>query len=371
LADFSREWTVSGAPKIGEHEYKVTRWKGLSVQHLLKALNTMTQSYLGIDISKDHFDVAILRDAQDERYITAQFDNSQKGFKKLFNWLKKQKARQCPACMEATGRYGEELAEALFEGNHPVSVVNPAAIKSYAGGRMRRNKTDKEDAKIIAHFCATQSPLLWAPPPPHVRELQEMSRRRETLISDLVGERNRLQSGLRSSFVIEMIETNIKSLTQQIATLEQAISQHVDQHPDLKKQVKLLTSIDGIGDITAVSFIAEVPDIHRFKSASQLAAYAGLTPSLNHSGKNNYASGKMCKMGNSRLRSIFYMPNVSARRTNPVIQAFVKRLKENGKMPKTIRGAVMRKLLHLAYGVLKTELPFDPNHHLNTFQNAT
>ena len=328
----------------------------------------MTQPYLGIDISKEHFDVALLRD---EQYVTAKFDNTKDGFKKLFNWLKKQKAKQCPACMESTGRYGEHLAEALFNRNHPVSVVNPAAIKKYAESRMRRNKTDQEDAKLIAHFCATQSPNLWAPPPVHIRELQEMSRRLDTLKSDLVGEQNRLQSGLRSAIVIETVEANITFLKSQIKSLENAIKDHIDQHPDLKKQTDLLESIPGIGFGTATAFVAEVPDIHRFQSASQLAAYAGLTPALNHSGKNNYSSGKLSKIGHKRLRTLFYMPNMSARQHNPIIQDLVRRLQENGKQPKTIRGAVMRKLLHLAYGVLKSETSFDPNHHLKTFQGTS
>lgn len=328
----------------------------------------MTQPYLGIDISKDQLDVALLRD---EKYLTAKFENSTGGFKKLFNWLKKQKAKQCPACMESTGRYGEDLAEALFNKSHTVSVVNPAAIKKYAESRMRRNKTDQEDAKLIAHFCATQSPAFWTPPPAHIRELQEMSRRIDTLKSDLVGEQNRLQSGLRSPIVIETVEANITFLKEQITSLEKAIKDHIDQHPDLKKQTELLETIPGIGFGTATAFVAEVPNIHRFQSAAQLAAYAGLTPCLNHSGKNNFSPGKLSKMGNKRLRTIFYMPNLSARRYNPIIQALVKRLRKHGKQPKTIRGAVMRKMLHLAYGVLKTETSFDPNHHLNTFQGAS
>lgn len=327
----------------------------------------MTQPYLGIDISKEHFDVALLRD---EKYILGRFENSRSGFKKLFNWLKKQKAQQCQVCMEATGRYGELLAEALYEKGHVVSVVNPAVIKRYAESRMRRNKTDPEDAKLIAHFCATQSPLPWTPPPAHIRELQEMSRRLDTLKSDLVGEQNRLQSGLRSTVVIKTVKANITFLKRQIIGLEQAIKDHVDHHPDLKEKNELLESIPGIGFGTATAFIAEVPDINRFESASQLAAYAGLTPSLNHSGKKNYSPGKLAKIGHKRLRSIFFMPNLSARACNPLIQALVKRLTDAGKRGKTIRGAVMRKLLHLAYGVLKTGKPFDPHHHKNTFQVA-
>ena len=221
----------------------------------------MSRPFLGIDISKDHFDVALYVNQQ---YRLARFANEKDGFRKLTKWLKKHKAQRCAACMEATGRYGDALAEYLFERDHPVSVINPAIIKRYAQSRMRRNKTDAEDAKVIAHYCATQAPDLWRPPAPHIRELQEMTRRLQALKENRTRERNRLQSGLRSATVIADVEANITFLNQQIAALQQAIEQHIDQHPDLKHKLTLLTSIDGIGFITASAFIAEVPDISRF-----------------------------------------------------------------------------------------------------------
>ena len=275
----------------------------------------MTSVYLGIDISKEHFDVALLRD---EHYLVARFDNHKIGFHKLLKWLKKQNARRCPTCMEATGRYGETLAEHLYEKGHPVSVVNPAMIKRYAESRMRRNKTDQEDAKLIAHFCATQKPDLWSPPPAHIRELQEMTRRLAALKDQRTAESNRLKSGLRSSIVIADVEANLDFLQQQIEALDQAIQDHIDRHPDLKENYELAQSIPSIGPVSASSFIAEVPDISRFESASQLAAYAGLSPALNHSGKQVFSSGKMSKVGNTRLRTLFFMPQKSARKYNPI-----------------------------------------------------
>ena len=322
----------------------------------------MSNVHLGIDISKEHFDVALLRD---EQYITGRFDNNSTGFGKLYRWLKKHKAHQCPACMEATGRYGEALAESLYENQYSVSVVNPVMIKRYAESRMRRNKTDREDAKLIAHYCATQAPDLWQPPPPHIRELQEMTRRLAALKDSRTAELNRRQSGVRSVVVLDDLNQTILFLEQQIATLAKAIDDHIDQHPDLKKNYELIKSIPSLGHVTASSFIAEVPDISRFESASQLAAYAGLSPSFNHSGKQSFSNGKMSKIGNARLRTLFYMPQKSARRWNPIIASLVERLQEKGKSAKVIRGAIMRKLLHLAYGVLKTQKPFDPHYLVN------
>lgn len=324
----------------------------------------MTTPYLGIDVSKDSIDVAIYHsdDNRNEHYRHANFSNNKDGFRRLLKWLKKHKAQRCHAALEATGRYGELLAEYLYEKKHPVSILNPASIKKYRESRIGRNKTDREDAALIAHYCATQTPHLWQPPAPHIRELQEMSRRLDALKTSRTRERNRLQSGLRSDVVIIDVEANIAFLNQQVKLLEQAIQDHIDRHPDLSEQVDLLRSIPSIGTVTAVGIISEVPDVSRFNSASQMAAYAGLTPSHKHSGRDNYSNGKLLKIGNRRLRSLFFMPQKTARRCNPIIAKLVERLQKANKQPKTIRGAIMRKLCVLAYGVLKTKTPFDPNY---------
>lgn len=328
---------------------------------------TTNTAYLGIDISKEAIDVALYGN---KNYKYAKFDNNKEGFRKLLQWLKKHKAKQCHACMEATGRYGELLAETLYQKGHPVSVVNPANIKRYGQSQLRRNKTDKLDAKLIAHYCATQEPHLWQPPAAHEREVQEMSRHLDALKGNLTREKNRLQSGLRSETVIDNVKETIVFLKQQIAELEEALRNHVNRHPDLKEKVDLLTSIPGIGETTAIGFLAEVPDISRFRSASQIAAFAGVTPFHNHSGQRVTSNGKLCKIGNRRLRTLFFMPQKSARRWNPIVKALVQRLEKAGKSNKVIRGAVMRKLIHLAYGVLKTGKSFDPNHPIINIQGA-
>ena len=314
---------------------------------------------LGIDIAKDKFDVALLND---DSFKLAQFENNKTGFRKLTKWLKKHGGKKCTACMEATGRYGDELADYLYNQNHPVSVVNPARIKAYRQSRQQRNKTDREDAKIIAHFCATQQPRLWSPPPAHIQELQALTRRLEALKDDRTRELNRRVSGIKSKIVQKDIEKHIAFLDKQIAKLQQQINQLIDQHSDLRRKKELLTSIKGIGDITAAAFLGEVTDIDQFESAQQLAAYAGLTPSQHQSGKSISKPGRMSKQGNPRLRKLFYMPVKSAKRFNPIVKRLVTRMEKAGKPYHTIRGAAMRKLIHLAYGVLKTGQPFDPNY---------
>ncbi|MCA9982078.1 MAG: IS110 family transposase [Anaerolineales bacterium] len=317
---------------------------------------------LGIDVAKDSLEVALYDQKQ---YTHGSFRNDKDGCRNLLKWLKKRKAQEAHVCLEATGRYGELVAERLHGRGYKVSVVNPARIKAYAQSQLKRNKTDRQDAQVIAHFCATQSPPLWTPPPPEVKELQALTRRLETLKDERTRELNRRQSGLQSQTVLDGIEAHITFINEQIKTIEERINELINQHPDLRHKRELLTSIPGIGNLTAANFIAEVPEIERFESASQLAAYAGLTPRQYQSGSSIQRPSRLVKTGNTRFRSALYMPALAALRFNPLVQALAERLAKRGKKRMTIVGAAMRKLLHLAFGVLKNKQPFDSNYLVN------
>lgn len=322
----------------------------------------MHQLKLGIDISKDSFEVALLGGQQQYR---GKFSNNRTGFKKLARWLKKRRARQVHACMEATGRYWEELALFLNDEGHAVSVVNPKLVKRHAEAVMQRNKTDKQDARTIADYCLKQQPDLWEPPSPAYRELKETVRHVTALKADRQRERNRLQAGLTAADVTTAIEKHIAFLDQQIEELEQQIHDHIDQHPRLKADKELLKSIPGVGDTIAATFLAEIPDVRLFAQADQVAAYAGLTPGEHRSGTSIHRPGRLVKWGNAHLRAVFYMPALSAHKWNPLVANLKTRLEERGKSKMTVVVACMRKLLHLCYGVLKTRKPFDANHVFN------
>lgn len=327
----------------------------------------MTSVTLGIDISKDKFDAALF---ENERYKLGTFNNNKKGYQSVANWLKKHKAKGAHVCIEATGRYGDGLASFLHKRGYPVSVVNPSRIKAYGASQLQRNKTDMEDAKVIAHFCATQKPYLWTPPPPEVLELQELTRRLDSLKADRTREMNRQKSGISSASVLKNIADHIAFLDEQIKAVIEQINDLIDKDPDLRKQRDLLTTIDGLGDLTAAKFLAEVPDISRFSTAPELAAFAGLTPKNRQSGSSVRGHASIAKMGNRRIRAAFYMPALSAMRHNSIVRALVYRMEERGKKRKTIVVAAMRKLIHLAFGVLKTGLPFDPNYIVNMQETA-
>lgn len=318
--------------------------------------------YLGVDISKESFDVALLGEEQQWR---GHFSNDRAGCIKLARWLKKRKVSSVHACMEATGRYWEELALFLSDEGHTVSVVNPKLVKRHAEATMQRNKTDAQDALTIADYCAKQQPDLWTPPSPSYRELKAMVRHVQALKTDRQRERNRKQSGLSSAEVHAAIDEHITFLDTQIEALEQRIHDHIDQDPDLKADKELLKSIPGVGDTAAATFLVEIPDVSRFAHADQVAAYAGLTPAEHRSGSSIHRPPRLVKWGNAHLRAVFYMPALSAHKWNPIIANLKQRLEARGKSKMTIVVAVMRKLIHLCYGVLKTRKPFDPYHAVN------
>jgi len=314
---------------------------------------------LGIDVSKASFDVVLLADER-SKGIHKIFPNMPRGFKELRDWLVKQGVRELHACLEATGSYGLPLAEYLVAEGYPVSVVNPKRIKHYAKSRLSRNKTDKQDASVIARFCLKERPNPWLPLAPEVKQLQALVRRLEDLKDLKQQEQNRLEATLNGA-VKDSVESLIAYLNEQIAAVEAAINDHIDQHPSLKRDAELLESIPGIGSITAHKLLAEV-DFANFAGARELAAFVGLTPRQNQSGTSLKGKGRLSKVGSSDLRKALYFPAVNARRFNPVIQAFCKNLLDKGKPMMVVVCAAMRKLLHLAFGVLKSGKPFDAAH---------
>jgi transposase len=318
-----------------------------------------TRSYLGIDVSKDTLDVCLLH--RDKSYHH-RFDNRPGGHQALLRWLRKYRVRNLRACLEATGLYGEELAHALYDAGHEVSVVNPFRIKKYAGSQLQRNKTDKQDATVMADFCRTQEVQLWTPPPPEWRELRDLVRHLDDLMTMRQQERNRLAAGVKSPVVVVTLEQHIAFLDTQIDQLTQQINAHIDQHPHLKRQRDLLKSIPGISDKTAAVLLAEVRDFRAFDNVRQLVAYAGLNPRHHESGSSVRGKTTLSKVGNAALRAALYFPALSAKQHNPLIRPLCVRIEQDGQPKLVAVGAAMRKLLHLAYGVLKSGLPFDPDY---------
>ena len=317
----------------------------------------MTRPVLGIDIAKAKFDVCVLLLDGTTRHKV--FPNTAKGFELLRRWLLQHTTERVHACLEATGTYGAALALYLHEQQHVVSLINPAAIKAFGASRLTRSKTDRVDASLIARFCATQTPPAWTPPAAEVQELQGLVRRLDALVEMRTMERNRLSAGETLAAVRASITAHLEYLQQEIAQTERLIQQHIRQHTALHTQLLLLLSIPGIGAATAALLLAEI-NFAAFGNARQVAAFVGVVPRLRQSGSSVRGRSKLSKIGSSRVRHALYFPAMTALRCSPVMQAWAAGLRARGKCEMQIIGAVMRKLVHLAFGVLKSRRPYDP-----------
>jgi len=314
----------------------------------------MSKTILGIDVAKKKLDVCLMLG---DKVLTKKFDNAESGFRLLAGWLASLHVEQSHACLEATGAYGEPVAEFLYGRGHVVSVVNPFRVKGFASSDLKRNKTDTADARTIAEFARVKDPEAWHPLPAEVKQLQALTRRIEALERMLVVETNRLE--MAPTTTRPSIRRMIGSLTDEIENVRRLIKDHIDNNPNLKQQSDLLQSIPGIGEKTASLLLGEI-EFRSFASARAVAAFAGVTPRKLQSGTSLNRT-RLSKLGSGRIRKALYFPAITAVKYNQVVKHFARRLKENGKTPMQVIGAAMRKLLHIAFGVIKNNRPFDPD----------
>ena len=315
---------------------------------------------LGIDVAKAKLDCAL-------RLTSGQFrhkvvDNTPAGFKALDTWLAKEGAAALQVCMEATGIYWEAVAEHLAaRPETTVSVINPAQIKAFGASRMVRTKTDKVDAKLIAQFCAERTPEPWQAPTPAEKTLRALVLRLDALQTMRTQESNRLEVARES--VAEGIAQHLKWLDDEIARISKAIREHIDNDPTLRDKHRLLDSIPGLGERTTAVLLAFIAEPARFENARQAVAFAGLDPRQHESGSSVRGKPRLSKVGHSFLRKALYMPAMVALYRTDWGKLFRQRLASQGKPPMLIIGAMMRKLVQVSYGVLKSGQAFQPGLH--------
>jgi transposase len=311
---------------------------------------------LGVDIAKAKFDCA-LRLAKG-KYKNKVLTNNAEGFAALSQWLDQHGAGEAHVCMEATGVYWEALAQYLVSRGMTVSVINPAQIKAFGQSRLVRTKTDKADAKLIAEFCHERRPEPWQAPSASEQTLKALVLRLEALQAMRTQENNRLE--VARPIVQADIAKHIDWLNAQIKRLIQAIDEHIDNDPSLRDKHALLGSIPGIGGRTSAWLLAFGIAPQRFTNARQAAAFAGLDPRQHDSGTSVHRKVRLSKIGHAPLRKALYMPAMVTLYRTEWGRCFRQRLMAKGKATKLIIGAMMRKLIHVAFGVLKSGKPFDP-----------
>ena len=315
---------------------------------------------LGIDVAKAKLDCALRLESGKFRHKVV--DNTPAGFKALDTWLAKEGAVALQVCMEATGIYWEAVAEHLAaRPETTVSVINPAQIKAFGASQMVRTKTDKVDAKLIAQFCAERTPEPWQAPTPAEKTLRALVLRLDALQTMRTQESNRLEVARES--VAEGIAQHLKWLDDEIARISKAIRDHIDNDPTLRDKHRLLDSIPGLGERTTAVLLAFLAEPARFENARQAVAFAGLDPRQHESGSSVRGKPRLSKVGHGFLRKTLYMPAMVALYRTDWGKVFRDRLAAKGKPPMLIIGAMMRKLVQVSYGVLKSGQTFQPGLH--------
>ena len=326
--------------------------------------------YLGMDVAKAKLDCCLLLDEASDKRKTKVVNNNKLGVVDLLAWITKLNIspKELHVVMDATGVYHEQAALALADAGVIVSIVNPAQVKDFGRGLAVRTKTDGVDSFVLARYGALLKPSAWTPPAPEARMLQALLVRRDAIVQDLQRERNRQEKANATDtpeLIRKSLEDSIKFLIAQLAQLQQDIDDHINRHPNLKKSMSLLQSIPGVGQQVGGNMLS-VLSSHHFDSAEQLAAYLGLVPVERQSGSSVLGRAKLSKAVPARIRAILYMAAVAAKRCNPHVKAVYERLLARGKCKMSALGAAMRKLVHLCFGVFKTQMPYQRDYAKNT-----
>lgn len=322
--------------------------------------------YLGMDVAKAKLDCCLLLDDAGSKRKTKVVQNSKAGIADLLSWIAKQhvSAGELHVVMEGTGVYHEQAALALADAGVTVSIINPAQIKDFGKGLAVRTKTDGVDSFVLARYGALLKPPAWMPPSPEARMLQALLARRDAIAQDLQRERNRQEKADAtdtSELIRQSLLDSIEFLSRQLKQLQKEIDQHIDRNPGLKSDMKLLQSIPAVGPQVGSNMLSVIHG-HSFHSAEQLAAYLGLVPVARQSGSSVMGRARLSKAGPPRIRAILYMAAIVAITHNPHVRAVYERMLARGKSKMSALGAAMRKLVHLCFGVIKTQRPYEPNY---------
>jgi transposase len=300
--------------------------------------------YVGIDVSKDTFNVASCPAA-----LKTCLPNTPDGHRQLCQSLENHNI--AIIVLEATGGYERPIVAELLDANSPVVVVNPRQVRDFARGLGQFAKTDPIDAEVLAKFAQLVQPAARNHKTAQTTDLAELVHRRRQLNDLRTQESNRL-SLIHLRQVRKSIEQMLKMLDRQIAEIDELIEQHIRNNDDFQQKDKILRSTPGVGPQTSAMLLAQMPELGSL-NRQEVAALAGLAPWDRASGK--WLGKGHIWGGRKDVRSILYMAALSARNCNPVIRRFAQRLEEEGKAFKVVITACMRKLLIILNTMIRNQ----------------
>lgn len=321
----------------------------------------MKSKFIGIDISKQTFDVAFCKDEKWEYY---DFPNNLQGFKSLLEFIDKEDW----VVMEASGPYYLSLASYLYSKQVQVVVENPLVIKRYSQMRLYRAKTDRKDARTIAEYAKSSELQSWVPNEKCIIDIKQIHTAIQGLQKQLHQNRQQLEAFRSSGALDKYLEREMERIA---SFLQSKISKFEKRQEEVAKEhfassLKKLTSIPGIGNRTAIMLIVITNDFKKFDHYKKLIAYVGFSPRIYQSGTSVKGKGHICKMGKAQIRKLLYLCSWSAKRWNKGCKEMYERLAAKGKPERVIKVALANKLLKQAYAIAKGDKLFDKNYQPNT-----
>lgn len=308
----------------------------------------MSESFVGIDVSKEGFDAQIL-DGPRER-----FANDQAGHERFIAWLAGRTI--AGIVLEATGGYERWLVAALSTAGLPTAVVNPRQVRDFAKALGRLAKTDAVDAEVLARFAQAIRPTPRPIPDEQVLRLRELLARRGQLIEMRVMESNRLEQAQDRSVRKDLL-SSLEFIEKRLKRLDDEIDEELRRSPAWREKVEILTGVPGVGPQTARTLVIELPELGEC-SRREGAALVGLAPRNRDSGQ--FRGRRTIGGGRGSVRTALYMAALSASRCNPVIRSFYRKLRSAGKPAKVALVACMRKLLTILNAMLRKKTNWLP-----------
>lgn len=331
-------------------------------------------SWIGLDVSKRTFDAGVLLGGRVEPAAALAtlparaFARTPEGVLDFLQWLdtliEESEPVPAPRCvMEATGRYSTELAVWLLAQRPCLApaIASPRQTAAFIKSLGLRNSTDQLAARALALYGRERRPQAYVPLSPEEQELRDLCRYRDTLVRQSTAVKNQAGETTASAFVRHNQRKRLRLLAGDIERTETQLRDLVNQQAWLKHDVELLTTIYGVGFLTAVVIRAELGDLRRFDQARQLSAHAGLNPCIRQSGTSVHRRTRMGKQGNARVRQALYLSAIVTIQGRNDLQRTYRRLIDHGKSPMAALGAVMRKQLVLMRAILISGKPYDPN----------
>lgn len=324
---------------------------------------------VGVDVAQNELVCSfgqLYEDLGIGRYVYGVFKNNLKGFKDIIRWIESMKSNDLSILiiMEPTGVYHEKFAHWLHEQSHEVAVVLPNKISNYARTLSIKTVTDKTASQTIAQFGLERKLDLWSPPKPIFRTMKQLTRERDQIVAERVTIKNQIHAENTEAYPnlnsLKRLKARKALLSKQEQEIKNEIQQLIKSDPKIEKNIGLMTTIPGVGNLTAAIVLAETNGFELIRNKRQLTSYAGLDVREKQSGTSVKGKPRISKQGNRFLRKAMHLPSLSAiRHCQHYKSNFAMHVSKHGiKMKATV--AVQRKILELMFVLYKTKVPFDP-----------